>query len=909
MIDLSPDDLQMLEKLPLFSSLSAEDWQAVLRESVPKMIETGQVLFAEGDVAEAAYVILSGTIEVYLERDTPVTLAELGRGGVIGEQALVPGGSGRRSASARVREPGIALEIPLPTFQARILTYESNRRAVEQAATEQLYDRLVKSLPSFHALQATPAMPQILRRTYHPGEVVIQYGAAADAAYFVLSGYARATRPSPDGGEQAIARIGPGQCFGELALIESQPRAATVAAEGTLEVLRVESELFLRWYREQPDLRDLLKTLRQVYLLEDKSTILVHRGTYEGSPSVTSLRQQPDGSCLLATQVLGKEIFALSFSGGADVGPTESVEYAPPDRPVRRVLYHVRGRLTGVVAQGVGPDVGTLYQLVAHQAEIPKVQLARFRWTGVLRDPRLAVPPDIVCTCCKVGKRELFDAAGQPRTWESIQNATGAGLICGTCVAPIRAILDQVQESTSKPAAPDPQLQAAREKTFELSIVPNRTLDHLPGDDGLPVLGHGLAIFLDAFRFISDRAARYGAVFRVNALGERWVVVGLPEGAREVLTDSKRNFSNRLGWNSLLGKLLAGGLLLRDFDDHQQHRRIMEKAFRHEALVHYLKTANAQYGAGIDRWPVGRPFAFFPAMTNLNLDLAAQIFLGVPLGPEADLLHRSLAALGAAEAAIIKREVPGLSFRRGMQGRRYLTSYFAARVAERRKASGDDMFTQLCQAVDEDGRRFTDQEIVDHLIFFMLAAHDPTTCALTTMVWLLVCFPQWQDRLRQETEQLGKETLDYADKDRLPLIGCFIKETLRRYAPIPLILRRSIEACTILGREIPANTQVAICPLLLHHDPDYWTAPDRFDPERFSEARAEDSRHSHCFIPFGGGAHSCLGMHFAVLEIKAFLVQLLRRYRIRLKPGQRVTMTWLPFTRPTGGLPVILERL
>ena len=144
------------------------------------------------------------------------------------------------------------------------------------------------------------------------------------------------------------------------------------------------------------------------------------------------------------------------------------------------------------------------------------------------------------------------------------------------------------------------------------------------------------------------------------------------------------------------------------------------------------------------------------------------------------------------------------------------------------------------------------------------------------MIWLLTCYPDWQDRLRQETRQLGKETLEYTDKDRLPLTSCFIRETLRRYPPIPLILRRSIEPCTILGREIPANSQIAICPLLLHHHGDYWTEPEHFDPERFSEPRAEDSRHSHCFIPFGGGAHTCLGMHFASLEIKAFLVQLLR---------------------------------
>src|SRR5690349_17236668 len=94
MIQLTQDGLHMLKKLPLFSALSAEDWEAVLQESVEKTIATGQVLFAEGDVSEAAYVVLSGSIEVYLDRDPPITLAELGRGMVVGEQALRPDGSG-----------------------------------------------------------------------------------------------------------------------------------------------------------------------------------------------------------------------------------------------------------------------------------------------------------------------------------------------------------------------------------------------------------------------------------------------------------------------------------------------------------------------------------------------------------------------------------------------------------------------------------------------------------------------------------------------------------------------------------------------------------------------------------------------------------------------------------------------
>ncbi len=908
MIDLAHDDVEMLKALPLCSALSSEDLQAVLHESGPKTLEPGHVLFAEGDIAESAYFVLSGTIEVYLNRDTPIPLAELGRGRIIGEQALRPAGSGRRSASARVLTPGLALEIPAATFQARILSYESNRRALDRAATEQLYDRLVSSLASFHALQAPAGMSQISRRTFRPGEAVILCGGPADAAYFVLSGYARATRPSPDGSEQVIARIGPGQCFGELALIESQPRAATVAAEGALEVLRVESELFLRWHREQPQLRDLLKTLRQMYRLEGESTIMVHWGTYQGSPSVTSLRQQPDGSCLLATQVLGKDIFSLSFSRGKDVGPTEIVEYAAADRPVRRLLYHKEGRLTGVVAQGIGPDVGTLYELVAQQAEITPVDLARFRWTGVLRDSRQEARTDIVCICCNVGKCELFDAATrEPRTWEFIQNATGAGLICGSCELPIRTLLAEAHKRAS--ALADSEMRAARARSLKLSIVPTWALDHIPGDDGLPIMGHGLAFYFDTFRLIREKAARYGPVFRINYLGERWVFVGAPDGAREVLIDSKWNFSNRLGWNKLLGKLLAGGLLLRDFDDHQHRRRILEQVFRHEALAHYLTTAIKHFGAGVDRWSVGKPFAFLPAMRELNVKLAAQILLGDPPGADADRLYESMATFAPAASAFIKKEVPGLSFWRGMQGRRFERLSLTPRIAERRGSYSGDMLTQLCNATDEDGRPVSDQDIADQVSLVLLAADEAMTCGLTSVIWMLTCYPEWQEKLRQESREVGAETFDYTETERLPLTSCFVRETFRRYPPVPVILRRSIGGCTILGWEIPPNTQIVICPVLLHHHADYWTEPEHFDPERFLDARAEDARHSHSFIPFGGGAHRCIGMHLALLEIKAFLLQLLSRYRIRLKPKERVKMTMVPFTRPKGGLPVILERL
>ena len=73
--------------------------------------------------------------------------------------------------------------------------------------------------------------------------------------------------------------------------------------------------------------------------------------------------------------------------------------------------------------------------------------------------------------------------------------------------------------------------------------------------------------------------------------------------------------------------------------------------------------------------------------------------------------------------------------------------------------------------------------------------------------------------------------------------------------------------------------------------------------------RAEDKQHSHAYFPFGGGAHMCIGMHFAGLQVKAFLVQFLKKYRVSVPEGYEPVMVPIPIPKPKDGLPVRLERI
>jgi cytochrome P450 len=279
------------------------------------------------------------------------------------------------------------------------------------------------------------------------------------------------------------------------------------------------------------------------------------------------------------------------------------------------------------------------------------------------------------------------------------------------------------------------------------------------------------------------------------------------------------------------------------------------------------------------------------------------------MGDEAAKLNQAFIDEVAASVAVIRRPGPGTAMGRGVKARAFLLAYFRDLIPERRAGDGDDMFSQFCKAKSEDGAFFSDDEIVDHLNFLLMAAHDTTTSALTTMVWALAAYPDWQNAVREEVLSLGSEQLDYGDLDKLVLTERVFKEALRFRPPVPFLPRFANEAFEFGGYEIPADTSVSVSPGMVHMAEEIWTQPTLFDPDRFSDNRAEDRRHRFAWTPFGGGAHKCIGMHFAIMQVRAFVHQFLQHYRVALPDGYQPRWLSIPIPKPRDGLPIILSRL
>lgn len=449
----------------------------------------------------------------------------------------------------------------------------------------------------------------------------------------------------------------------------------------------------------------------------------------------------------------------------------------------------------------------------------------------------------------------------------------------------------------------------AREAANPLRHGANHDLPDIPGEDGLPFLGHAFELLKDP-RGLSQRSYdQYGPVYRTNFIGQVGVALAGADALQLVLLNRDRNFSSQYGWEHTLGRLFTRGLMLMDFDEHRMHRRIMNAAFSRDALVHYVDTMNAVVADGIRPWGARPDFHFYDALKQLTLDNAAVAFLGLELGPEADRVNKAFIDTVAASVAFVRVPVPGLAFRRGLKGREFLAAYFASRIPGRRGSDGKDMFTRLCNATTAEGESFSDQDIVDHLIFLMMAAHDTITSTLTTSAWALAAHPDWQERLREEATASGTGPLGYDDLDKLPQTEWAFNEAMRMYPPVPYIPRRAVREFEWAGYRIPANTQVTVSPDAVHHDESIWTDPYRFDPERFSPERAEHKRHPFAYAPYGGGAHKCLGMHFANILAKVFLHRFVLSYAFSVPDGYRYDVQLLPIPKPRDRLPMTLTSL
>lgn len=408
---------------------------------------------------------------------------------------------------------------------------------------------------------------------------------------------------------------------------------------------------------------------------------------------------------------------------------------------------------------------------------------------------------------------------------------------------------------------------------------------------------------------LQEQYRKNGGAVGMSFMGINMVQLLGPEWNKVVYQNRDAAFSSEHGWDFVLKRIFPGSIMAMDGGDHLYQRRIMSQAFKKPKLVAYLGFMNGHITSGLDQWGEDSKFLVFPHVKDLTLDLATRVFMGMEPDDTSKKMNQAFIDTVEASIAPIRYPLPPFQMWKGVKGREFLVKQFYRLLPEKRAKDTPDFFSQFCQAESEDGEKFTDQEIVDHMIFLMMAAHDTTTSTLTTLFYTLAKNPEWQERLRKNSQALGKVDLEFDDLAALEEIEWAMKECLRMYPPLPTMPRRVMKSVEHYGVEFKKGQFVSISPAHTHYMEEYWDEPEKFDPERWSPERAEYKKNAYQWIPFGGGAHMCVGQHFADLQVKAVLHQILLNFSWSVPDDYEVPYQLMPIAKPKDGLPITLTRL
>jgi cytochrome P450 len=413
--------------------------------------------------------------------------------------------------------------------------------------------------------------------------------------------------------------------------------------------------------------------------------------------------------------------------------------------------------------------------------------------------------------------------------------------------------------------------------------------------------------------FLADMTHRYGNVLAFSLPWRSYVFVNEPALIKDILVTQQHAFSKSLG-TRVLRLLLGDGLLTSEDPLHRQMRRIVQPAFHRERMAEYARVMERDAEDFVERITPNEPFDAHAAMTELTLRIATETLFGSDESESARLVREALRLmmnefpkmLTPAGAMLTRLPLP--STRRFWRARTMLDEIVYGLIARRRldPSARTDALSMLLAAGDGETNGVTpspltalginsvegpsDEQIRDEIMTLFMAGHETTA---NTLTWALFLLAQHEDVER-------RVALAARDGDRAYLERV-VKEVLRIYPPAWIIGRETLRDVTLSdGSQIPAKTTVFMVPLLLHRKPEYFTDPERFEPDRWLEGEPAP----FAYIPFGGGARRCIGDEFALRETTIVLETLLRRYRFALEPGARVETAPLVTLRPAGPVPM-----
>lgn len=422
----------------------------------------------------------------------------------------------------------------------------------------------------------------------------------------------------------------------------------------------------------------------------------------------------------------------------------------------------------------------------------------------------------------------------------------------------------------------------------------------------------------DRLSVMTTVAREYGDAVRLRLGPKQLHFFNHPDHAKYVLADNPGNYLKGIGLVHAR-RALGDGLLTSEGDKWKAQRRTIQPVFKAKRIARKADVI-AQEAAGLvkrlSQHTDGEPIDISAEMTGLTLGVLGRTLLEADLG-EFESIGESFEAVQdqaifeMMSLSAVPTWVPlpkQLRFRRARADLDRIVATLAAGRLAHPAAAGDDVLSRLVEATKQDpDEKAGHERMRDEMVTMLLAGHETTASTLSWTFYLLDQHPEVRERLHAEvTGVLGDRLPTYEDLAKLRFTTMVIQETMRLYPPVWLLPRLAREADEIGGYYVAPGADVVICPYTLHRHPEFWTAPDQFNPDRF-DSHGVSGRHRYAYIPFGAGPRVCVGSSLALLEATIVIASVVRELRLATVPGYDVRAEPMLTLRVRGGLPMTVR--
>ena len=438
-----------------------------------------------------------------------------------------------------------------------------------------------------------------------------------------------------------------------------------------------------------------------------------------------------------------------------------------------------------------------------------------------------------------------------------------------------------------------------------------------PGPRG-PAFLQTLGYTYWTFPFFEQCARRYGDPFTLRMPGfGSFVMLSAPELIKQVFTGDPDQLHAGEA-NAVLEPVVGPrSVLLLDGKEHLRQRRLLLPPLHGERMKEYAALMAEIAAAEVQRMPAGAPFSIHEHMQRITLQVILRAVFGLDEGAQMDELAALLVEFTRPPPSLMifvppaylkYGDFPFSPWRTFLRRRDKVDRALRAILREKMAApdpSRTDILSLLLSARDEEGRAMTEDELRDELVTMLIAGHETTATALAWTFALVLQHADVAARLQEELEGARRAdgTADVGKLTANEYLDAVIKESLRLRPIVPDVVRRVQSPISVAGYQIPVGAFLTPCIHLAHRRPEAWPEPHRFRPERFVGAKVDP----YTWFPFGGGIRRCLGMAFALYEMKIVVGVTLLAARLRLAGAPPKVVRRTVTLAPAGGTQVVLE--